>query len=47
MGEKYGRAGQAANDNMAHVRLCLIPKATDIYTEYVILIAFFAVTEVA
>jgi hypothetical protein len=40
--EKYGRAGQATDDNITR---CIsiawwIPKATDIHSEYVIIIAF-------
>jgi len=41
--EKYGAAGQATEDNiMQRMRIaCWITKATDIHSEYVILIAFF------
>jgi hypothetical protein len=35
--EKYGGAGQATDDNMAHA-LCML--ATETHSEYVILIAF-------
>ena len=38
--EKYCRAGQATDDNMAHAHCMLVPKATDTNSEYVILIAF-------
>jgi len=37
--EKYCRAGQATDDNMAHLIACWIPKATNTHSEYVILIA--------
>ena len=38
--EKYYRAGQATDDNMAHVRIaCWIPTATNIYSHYITLIA--------
>jgi hypothetical protein len=39
--EKYGGAGQATGDNiMWRLRIaCWIPEATDIHSEYVILIA--------
>jgi hypothetical protein len=39
--EKYGRARQATNDNMAHA-LCTrwIPNATNTHSEYVTFIAF-------
>jgi hypothetical protein len=40
--EKYGRAGQATDDNIIRrMRFaCWITKATDTHSEYVILIAF-------
>jgi endonuclease III len=40
--EKYGRAGQATDDNVIrHMRIaCWITKATDTHSEYVILNAF-------
>ena len=38
--EKYCRAGQSTDDNMAHAHCMLVPKATDTNSEYVILIAF-------
>jgi hypothetical protein len=37
--EKYGTAGQAADDNMAHAH-CWIPNATNTRLERVTLIAF-------
>jgi hypothetical protein len=45
--EKYCRAGQATDDNMARMRIaCWIPNATDTHLEYVILIAFSTATGV-
>jgi len=40
--EKYGRAGQATDDNTVQRTRCAswINKATDTHSEYVILIAF-------
>jgi hypothetical protein len=40
--ERYGRAGKATDDNIIwRMRFaCWIPKATNTYSEYVILIAF-------
>jgi len=39
--EKYCRAGQATDDDIQRMRIsCLIPKATNTHSEYVILIAF-------
>jgi hypothetical protein len=40
--EKYGRAGQVTGDNIVRRRriTCWVTKATDIHSEYVILIAF-------
>ena len=40
--EKYGRARQATNDNIIlRMRIvCVITKATDAHSEYVVLIAF-------
>jgi hypothetical protein len=40
--EKYGRAGQATDDNVIRHMLfaCWITKATDTHSEYVICIAF-------
>ena len=40
--EKYGRAGQATDDNiMLRMRFtCWVTKATDTHSEYVILITF-------
>ena len=40
--EKYGRAGQATDDDIIrHMRIaCWITKPTDIHSEYVILIGF-------
>jgi hypothetical protein len=40
--EKYGTAGQATDDNITRRMhfACWITKATDTYSEYVILIAF-------
>jgi len=35
--EKYCRAGQATDDNMAHSLCNWIPKATDAHSEYVTL----------
>jgi len=37
--EKYCRAGQATDDNMAHKHWSWIPKATNTYSGYVMLIA--------
>jgi len=37
--EQYGSTRQVTDDNMTHV-MCRIPKATDAYSEYVILISF-------
>jgi hypothetical protein len=39
---KYGRAGQATDDNITRrMRIaCWIPKTTDTHSEYVIIIAF-------
>ena len=37
--EKYGRAGQAICDNMAHVH-CMLDTDTNTHSEYVIIIAF-------
>ena len=38
--KKYGTAGEATDDNMAHAFPCRIPKATNTHLEYIILIAF-------
>jgi hypothetical protein len=40
--EKYGRAGQATDDNITRCMsiACWLPKATDTHSEYIILIAF-------
>jgi hypothetical protein len=38
--EKYFRAGQATDDDMAQAHCMLVPKATDTHSEYVILIDF-------
>jgi hypothetical protein len=40
MWNKCGRAVQVADDSMAHAHFMLLPKATNTYSEYVILIAF-------
>ena len=40
MGKKNCRAEQATDGNMAHALCKLIPKATNSYSAYVILIAF-------
>ena len=37
--EKYCRVGQATDDNMAHAH-CLLDKATNTHSEYIILNAF-------
>jgi len=38
--DKYGRDGEAINDNVAHARCMLDNKRIDTYSKYVILIAF-------
>jgi hypothetical protein len=38
--EKYCRAGQGREDHVVHSTTCWIPKATNTYSKYTILIAF-------
>jgi len=38
--KKFGRAGHATDDNMAHAHCMLDTMATNTHSEYVILIAF-------